>query len=55
MPLRIQAGAKVIGFAAETKTEAFWSNKYSAEKEEGYAQGIAQLLLVQLERRDLGH
>jgi hypothetical protein len=47
MPLRIQAGAKVIGFAAETKAEAFWSKKSSKGKEEGHAQGRAQLPLDQ--------
>jgi hypothetical protein len=48
-------GAKVIGFTAETKAEAFWSKKYSKGKEEGHAQGRAQLSLDQLERQDLGH
>jgi hypothetical protein len=28
-PFRIQEGAKVTGFAAETKAEAFWSKKSS--------------------------
>jgi hypothetical protein len=50
MPLRIQVGAKVIGFTVETKVEAFWSKKYSKGKEEGHAQGRAQLPLDQLER-----
>ena len=39
MPLRIQTGAKVTSFVAETKAEAFWSKKYSKGKEEGNAQG----------------
>jgi hypothetical protein len=41
----MQAGAKVIGFAPKTKVKAFWSKKYSKVKEEGHAQGRAQLLL----------
>jgi hypothetical protein len=45
MPLRIQVGAKVIGFAAETKAEAFWCKKYSKGKEEGNAQDRAQLVI----------
>jgi hypothetical protein len=49
-PLRIQVGAKVTGFTAETKVEAFWSKKSSKGKEEGHAQGRAQLPLDQLKR-----
>jgi hypothetical protein len=43
-------GAKVIGFTAETKAEAFWRKKYSKGKEEGNAQDRAQLPLDQLEK-----
>jgi hypothetical protein len=41
MPLIIQEEDKVIGFAKETKAEAFWHKKSYKGKEEGNAQDRA--------------
>jgi hypothetical protein len=38
-------GAKVTSFTLETNVEAFWRKKSSKVKEEGHAQGRAQLLV----------